>query len=195
MVNLYSTFFFFFQYFSVIEPLSPSVTKISRRRRLHRLQSTHTRPLSRRNTAGRIIMYSISLRGCPLLPSPPSLSDLLSFPRTPPRSLAWWKRSRKKKRCTENVGTKGVREGSRAGRRRRGRRRVEGGLAHPSQARYTRIQLAAGPYTIPTSGILRVSRREDERGKRGGCNAVSSTRRSPGKASFAEGHEGGERTA
>lgn len=73
--------FFLPIYSSIIELLSPAATKISRRRRLHRLQSTHTRPLSRRNTAGRIIMYSISLRGLPLALLPPS--DLLSFSRTP----------------------------------------------------------------------------------------------------------------
>lgn len=81
-INLYTIFFFFLPiYFDIIEPLFPAATKISRRRRLHRLQSTHTRPLSRRNTAGRIIMYSISLRGLPLALLPPS--DLLSFSRTP----------------------------------------------------------------------------------------------------------------
>lgn len=93
----------------------PITKTSSRRRRLHRLRSTHTHPLSRRNTAGRIIMYSMSF----FVPLPPSLfsfsfSFSLSF-RSSSRSFE--KEEEQEKRNAGNTGKRREpKRSSRAGR-------------------------------------------------------------------------------
>lgn len=139
--------------------LFPPATKApSRRRRLHRLRSTHTRPLSRRNTAGRIIMYSISLRGSspPLsLPLPAFFASFFSLPFAlhGPFSLSREGRGARKKERRER-GDEGSREGSRAGRRRREGREEKRGPRSLSP-RDTRIHSLLGP-TPPPPRVHRV---------------------------------------
>ena len=105
------------------------------RRRVLWLPSTHTYLLSRRNTASRIIMYSISLR---------VLSSLLVSPRVSDCSRGEKKETRKKRfkagRRTERVGKRW--EGEREGGNDEG---IRGLLVVPGYS--------AGPYTPTTISV------------------------------------------
>lgn len=174
MVNLYAICFFFLPiYFSIIEPLSPSTARISRRRRLHRLQSTHTRPLSRRNTAGRIIMYSISLRGFSLAPLPlpifPLSLVLLSLSCMGGRGAG---KKKKHGECRDEGSPRRFPRRKTMERETRG----EGGVSLTPLKHDTRIHSLLDPTPSPLLILRGFSRgrKGEER-----LYAVSSTRRSP----------------
>lgn len=174
---VYNLFFYFLLLILQIpEPLVPSATKISRRRRLHRLQSMHTCPLSRRNTAGRIIMYSISLRGSPLVPFPFESSLFLSCCS---RSLTWRKKSREK-RNTENCRDEGS---PRRFPRRKTTERETKGRRGPRLPLSNAIPGYTHCWTLHHPHFLvRESYELRDEGRRKGkerLHAVSSTRRSP----------------
>ena len=107
-------------------------------RRVLWLPSTHTYLLSRRNTASRIIMYSISLR---------VLSSLLVSPRTYPTAPRAKNRPEKEAQSRQTYGASKQTVGGEERGREEGRRRSTG----PS--RCTRIQ--RGPYTPTTISVTR----------------------------------------
>jgi len=162
-----------------------------RRRQLHCLRSTHTRPLSRRNTMGRIIMYSVSLRD-----ALPSFRSSLLFSLLSPRSRSRARKKRNRKKRMRR--TWGRREPRRFPRRKTVKRGAS--LGSPLLAHGTRIHSLPGPTPPPrVRWVLRAPRLTKKGGgggERAVCRLVDATftsERASERASLANGAQKGAR--